>query len=292
MKDMRSASASTKVFGELSGLRRMPHAIAANAPLVIAIHGGSYTSSYFDVPGYSLLDRAAAIGVPIIAPDRPGYRESPILQGADATIKGQATYLTKALHDAWKQNGKGTAGIVLIGHSIGGAIAATIASKPDGLPLVGLAVSGVGLRTPSEHGPLWNSLPNTPTVDMPGELKDQLMFGPPGSYDASMPAASHVANAPAPRPELIDIVGTWHDNVHATLAAIGVPVHYRQAQDDHLWIVDQGEIDGFARALSKSPRVDAAMMRATGHCMDFHKIGAAFQIQQLGFALQCGAEKP
>jgi hypothetical protein len=80
--------------------------------------------------------------------------------------------------------------------------------------------------------------------------------------------------------------------VHATLAAIGVPVHYRQAQDDHLWIVDQGEIDGFARALSKSPRVDAAMMRATGHCMDFHKIGAAFQIQQLGFALQCGAEKP
>lgn len=41
-------------------------------PLVIAIHGGTYTSTYFDVPGYSLLDRAAALGIPSIAIDRPG----------------------------------------------------------------------------------------------------------------------------------------------------------------------------------------------------------------------------
>ena len=46
-----------------------------NAPLIVAIHGGTYTSAYFDVPGYSLLDRADASGVPIIAPDRPGYGE-------------------------------------------------------------------------------------------------------------------------------------------------------------------------------------------------------------------------
>jgi pimeloyl-ACP methyl ester carboxylesterase len=289
--DLRSGSPARAVFDKLSGLQRIPGSLESTAPLMIAIHGGSYTSRYFDVPGYSLLDRAAAIGIPIIAPDRPGYGKSPLLPSSEGTIKGQANYMTKALHDAWKRHGKGRSGIFLIGHSIGGAIVLTIASAPDGLPLLGVAVSGVGLRTPAEHQPLWNSLPDTPTVDMPGELKDQLMFGPPGSFDAAMPAASHVANAPAPRPELIDIVGTWHNTVHDTLSKITIPVHYRQAEVDHLWIVDQGEVDGFRRALSKSPRVDAAMMRGTGHCMDFHKIGASFQIQQLGFALQCAVEK-
>src|ERR1700690_2289096 len=49
-----------------------PHA-AKDVPLIIALPGGTYTSTYFDIPGYSLLDRAAALGIPIIALDRPGY---------------------------------------------------------------------------------------------------------------------------------------------------------------------------------------------------------------------------
>jgi hypothetical protein len=36
--------------------------------------------------------------------------------------------------------------------------------------------------------------------------------------------------------------------------------------------------------------VDAAMMRGTGHSMDFHHIGRSLQLQQLAFALQCAAE--
>ena len=40
-------------------------------PLVVAIHGGSYSSAYFDVPGYSLLERGDGLGIPVIALDRP-----------------------------------------------------------------------------------------------------------------------------------------------------------------------------------------------------------------------------
>jgi hypothetical protein len=32
------------------------------------------------------------------------------------------------------------------------------------------------------------------------------------------------------------------------------------------------------------------MIRDTGHCMDFHTVGPALQLQQLGFALQCAAQ--
>ena len=67
-----------------------------------------------------------------------------------------------------------------------------------------------------------------------------------------------------------------------------MPVHYRQAEFDKLWI--EGEVPDFARALSASPRVDWAVQKWTGHGIDFHRDGAAFQVQQLGFALQCAAD--
>ncbi|HEY5712790.1 MAG TPA: alpha/beta fold hydrolase [Allosphingosinicella sp.] len=273
----------------LSGRARIPAGpIAADLPLVVAIHGGSYSSAYFDLPGFSLLDRAAANGIPIVAIDRPGHGETAPI--ADQSMAGQARHLTPILERLWREHGTGTAGIVLIAHSIGAGIAAKIAADPGDLPLLGLAMSGVGLRTPTAHGPMWNALPETLHVDLPGHIKDEVMFGPPGSFDPAMPAASHDADAPAVRAELVDIVGTWHNDVHEVLGRIAVPVHYRQPEVDKLWIVDENEVGGFGAALTASPRVDAAMVRGTGHCMDFHRVGAALQLQQLGFALQCAAQ--
>nr|WP_256330365.1 alpha/beta hydrolase [Variovorax sp. YR216] len=245
------------------------------------------------MPGASLMAQAAACHIPIVAPDRPGYGGSPILPPREGTIRGQARALTAALHDAWQRYGAGTRGIVLIGHSIGGAIAATIASEPDGLPIIGLAVSGVCMNTPPEHKPMWEQLPDVPLVEIPPEAKAQFMFGPPGSFDVDMPDISaRVAGAGAPKDELVDIVSTWSSSAPSVLGRIAVPVHYRQAEIDHLWICGQQEVDSFAKALANAPRVDAAMMRNTGHCVDFHRVGRALQLQQLAFALQCAAELP
>lgn len=280
---------SEQLTERLSGRIRLQSGAPADVPLVIAIHGGSYTSAYFDLPDSSFLERAAANGVPAIAIDRPGYGGSPALAPDRMTIADQAAYLVEPLHELWRRHGEAR-GVVLIGHSIGGAIAATIASAPGDLPVVGLAVSGVGLHTPTHHGPMWASLPDIPFVNMPAEVKNVVMFGQPGSYPETAPAASMGADAPTPKAELIAITGVWQQDVGDVLGHVRVPVHYRQAEHDALWIVDQGEVDGFVRALSASPRVDAAMVRDTGHCMDLHHIAAAFQLQQLGFALQCGVE--
>ena len=53
--------------------RRAGRPAAEGAPLVVALPGGTYTSLYFDVPGQSLLDNAQALGIAVIAVDRPGY---------------------------------------------------------------------------------------------------------------------------------------------------------------------------------------------------------------------------
>lgn len=291
---MSNAQCTASLFGELSGrIHRPSGALAPRTPLVVAIHGGTYISAYFDVPGASLFDVAAANRIPLIAPDRPGYAGSLSLAPGEMTIEGQARHLLHALRDAWQRHGAGTSGLFLIGHSIGGAITASIAALAGegapGFPLLGIALSGMCLNTPPEHRPLWEQLPDTPTVEMPPPLKDALMFGPAGSHDPRLVRDSDVANAPAPKAELVDIVSTWSEKAAGVLGKIKVPVHYRQAEFDHLWVMNQGEVDGFVRALSNSPLVDGAMVRGTGHCMDFHHVGRALQLQQLAFALQCAS---
>ncbi len=110
-------------FGRVSGRSRFPAAETPGAPLVVAVHGGTYDTAYFDVPSHSLLDRAEANGVPIVAVDRQGYGDTPLAASAEMTLVDQARFLTAALTDIWAEHGHSRPGIVLIGHSIGAAIA-------------------------------------------------------------------------------------------------------------------------------------------------------------------------
>jgi pimeloyl-ACP methyl ester carboxylesterase len=277
----------TRLMQDLTGISRIGN--GSGKPLIVAVHGGTYTSQYFDLPSRSLIAAAEANGIDIVAIDRPGYAGSAMLAEGRMDIAGQAAFLVDALGKVWQQFGEGHTGLFLIGHSIGAAIAATIASAPGALPVIGLAISGVGLRTnPGDHE-RWAALPDLPTVTMPPEIKDLVMFGPAGSFDADMPQAGHVANAPAPKAELLSITGSWASDAPGVLGRIAVPVHYRQAEFDRLWIIDQAEIDGFAGALRSSPLVDARMVPGSGHCIDHHRAGPALHLQQLGFALECAA---
>lgn len=277
------AQLTPRISGRLNGQE------AAAGPLLIAIHGGTYSSAYFDLTGHSLLQRAANNGMSAIAIDRPGYGASPMLSPDRMDILGQGTFLAEALGEVWQAYGGDRSGVFLLGHSIGAAIAATVASLTLSWPLLGLAVSGVGLTTNPGDLEMWQSLPDLPLVDIPAAVKDHVMFGPPGSFVSDMPAASHAADAPVPKAELLSITGEWHGVAHDVLSRIAVPVHYRQAEFDKLWIVDREQVEGFAAALSSSPLVDARMVQGVGHCIDFHRIGPAFQLQQLGFAMECAA---
>jgi pimeloyl-ACP methyl ester carboxylesterase len=278
------------LFGGLSGRWQEGTIGAPGSPLIIAVHGGTYTSRYFDVPGYSMFSQAAEFGIPVLAPDRPGYGESVELSESDSTLQGNAAFLRRALSEAWDRYGGSAEGIVLVAHSIGAAISMIVAGEKLDWPLLGLAISGVGLRTPPGHREAWAALPPTYRVEIPSALKDQVMFGPAGSFDDHMPDASHIADALAPKAELLDIVGKWHDQVLDVASRITVPVHYRQGEFDGLWIVGETEVTGFGDALRGAPYVDARIMRGVGHCIDFHCVGATFQKEQLAFAQQCALQ--
>lgn len=259
-------------------------------PLVIAIHGGTYSSAYFDVPGYSLLAAGDRFGLPVIAVDRPSYGYSTPLQPNESTIEHNAEILVKALGKIWDARAGSTSGIVLVGHSIGGATVISMAASKPSWPLLGIAISGVGLSVTPGDDARWAALPEG-LVSLPDQTKDIVMFGPEGSYRRDMPAASHVANTTCPRAELIDITGNWPRVVRDVAAKVDVPVHYRQAEFDRLWIVNNEQVSGFAKAFISSPSVDARMVPNAGHCIDFHSAASQLHEEQLNFAVQCSKRR-
>ncbi len=273
-------------FGLVSGRARLTGADPA-APLIVAVHGGTYDAAYFDVPGHSLLDRAEAERLPIVAIDRPGYGKTPLLASDAMTLRGQGRFLVETLGALWQLHGAGRPGMVVIAHSIGAAITLFAAGNACDPTLLGVAVSGVGMRTPPEHKDMWQAFPQQDLVGLPDEVKDGVMFGPQGSFDPGAPAAARVANRTVPRVEIVDIVTSWTGDAPDVLARVGVPVHYRQGEFDRLWITGEDEVRAFEAALSQAPRVDAAMMPGMGHCLDFHNVGDAFQSEQLAFARTC-----
>ncbi len=272
----------------VTGRKRWPdRPIGPDTPLIVALHGGTYTSTYFDVDGYSLLDRAAGAGVPIIALDRPAYRGSTPVEPGESIILANAEALDDVVAELWDDVGGDTSGVVLIGHSIGGAVVTALAARRPSWPLLGMAVSGCLLRVPGESRDAWEALPDIPLVELPSPMKDFVMFGPESTYRKEMPAASHIADTTVPRAELLDITGGWIERLPSVAAEVTVPVHSRQGVYDKLWITDEQEIAGFAAAFSASPHVDARLTGSAGHCIDFHRSGAAFQLEQVAFALAC-----
>ena len=261
--------------------------VGPDTPLVVALHGGSYTSEYFDIPGHSLLERAANLDIPVIALDRPNYADSSPLHTGDSIILANARVLEAVIGEIWAEHGAGTSGIVLIGHSIGAAVVTAIAAQRQDWTLLGIAISGCLVRVPQRSRAAWESLPEIPMIDLPTPMKDPIMFGPDGSYDDDMPAASYPSNALVPKAELLDITGVWIAGRAAACAAVTVPVHHRQAEFDHLWITDAGEIDEFRAGFTATTFIDSRIQPGSGHCIDFHRAGTAFQLGQLSFALEC-----
>ena len=275
--------------GMTFSMRRPPDSqVAAGAPLVVALPGGTYTSVYFDVPGQSLLDTAETLGIPVIAVDRPGYLGSTKVEveTGGSIIVGNAEALDHLIGELWDSCGAGAPGVVVIGHSIGGAITTAIAARQPAWPLLGIAVSGCLVRVPVESGSAWAALPDLEFVELPGPVKDFVMYGPGWTHAATMPDAGHAADAPVPKAELLDITGGWVERMPSVAAGVRVPVHTRQGEFDKLWITDDGQVAEFKSAFANAPWVDSRLVPNAGHCIDFHLAARAFQLEQLAFALE------
>jgi len=110
------------------------------------------------------------------------------------------------------------------------------------------------------------------------------MFGQPGTFESGIEELVHSAYAPIATRELLEINTVWPQNARALLKSLEVPVHYRLADQEVLWISNSHEIEQLSDLVYGVEGSSAAIVTDTGHCIDFHKVGPQFQDEQLDFA--------
>jgi len=256
-------------------------------PLIVCIHGSGYSSKYYDIDGYSLLSRATVMKIPAIALDRPGYGRTVTFNTFEASIEANAKELEIGIDALWRKHTFGSSGIFLIGHAFGAAALLTLAANKPSWPLLGIAVSGIGLHPRILDDTLRvSSLANSAIewTELSSTAKNRIMFGSDDTFADDMPTGLQDADANVPLGEYSNYFEKWPSVARDVLPQIEVPVHYRQAENDNLWVVDQQQIREFKSLLRHSSLVDAGCLLDVGHCIDFHKRGYEFQQSQLDFA--------
>ncbi len=260
---------------------------ATDRPLIVALHGGTYTSAYFDVEGHSLLETGRCNGFDVVALDRPGYGASDPLPDEETTFARGAAILDAAVEQLWRENGAGRPGIVLIGHSIGAAIAMHVAARHPSWPLLGLAVSGIHDVAPPHVRDAWNSMPPGQPVVLTPEQRRQFFYGPDWTIEPGIVERAAGSTSPVPLAELLEVVGGWPADAAGMAARVQVPVDYVAYEFEQLWTINETTVRDFGAKFAAAPVLHTDLMRGTGHLGDHHRTGLALQLRQLAFALEC-----
>ncbi|CAH1653337.1 alpha/beta fold hydrolase [Chelatococcus asaccharovorans] len=259
-------------------------------PLLICLHGGSYTSHYFNYRSQgsdTLIQLAPLLGFPVLALDRPGYAAgSERVMAFDA----QAEILAEAATDARRQFAPASSGVFLVGHSIGAMIAMLMAAyhRPDAL--VGIDLSGAGLTYRTEGLAALSAfvaMTDPPRQADPVRRRGR-MFGPPGTYDENV-VAEDLAWAPLAQPAEIGEALAWQDRVHAVAADVECPVRCVVADTDALWEAGPRFEAAARAAFARSPLIDIATQHNAGHCLHLHHIARAANLRTLAFAAEIEA---
>jgi pimeloyl-ACP methyl ester carboxylesterase len=264
-----------------------PELDLSDGPLIVALHGGSYTSTYFDVPRHSLLTRAANNRLRVIALDRPCYGRSDALPADNITFGAGAKALDTAIARLWDDYGTHHTGVVLVGHSIGGAICIHIASQAPDWPLLGITISGIHDVTPEQVRNAWDAMPAGQPVEFTPEQRRMFFYGPEWTIEPDIISRADASTAPIPLAELLEVVTRWPDQAAKLAANITVPVQYLAFEFERLWCIDADSVRSFADYFTGAPLVLSELMAGIGHNADHHRNSQAFHLRQLAFALDC-----
>ncbi|KAK1755621.1 hypothetical protein QBC47DRAFT_191956 [Echria macrotheca] len=271
-------------------------------PLMVGLHGGSYSAGYFDVnEKVSASITSNGLGVPWVAIDRPGYRTStsfnPIPEGSsyfEMIGSWLHAYILPAL---WSEFGapQGCTGVVLHCHSLGttgGVISAGLHAteikqgKTPAYPLLGVISSGFGTRSIYA---METPEPKPEFIEIPGKHKDA-MFLPPGSCDESVWEHTDRLNEPLPVREVDEVRAVWLERFKTEWAPlVEVPVMIGIAERDVFWEGSEEHVRDFGGAFTASPRVDGSLIRGATHNLEMNYWAPGWYARCFGFGLECAA---
>ncbi len=271
---------------KLSG-RFLPATNGDPRALLVAIHGGTYTSKYFDTPSSSLLDFCASLGYSILALDRPGYGAATSVPVDQLSFDDQVPVLRRALDVIWHDYGQQSAGMFLIGHSIGGMICLLLATENPHEHLLGMNMTGAGGLYNEQTKTAFASLvSDAPTVMMDIAIKVMAMYGPAWSYPEEQALYDPERDVPTAAIELAE-AQTWGARLPQVAAHVRVPVQFIVPEYDHIWRGDSEALSHVAEIFTAAPFVDIGIQRLAGHSVELHTLARAFYMKVLAFVEEC-----
>jgi pimeloyl-ACP methyl ester carboxylesterase len=275
-------STDGNVSGRLVGPRD-----CGNLPLLVCIHGGGSNGRYFQLKGRSLSDMAADRGFPVLLIDRPGYCGNPALPGP-FPIASSVPVIRRFVDEVQTGAGYESRNIVLIGHSIGGAIALQLAAERGDWPLLGIAVSGIGDVSPPsiQATPLRSNAIN---FVPPPAFADALFYDPERTLDWKALVSLRTATEPWLTTEIAEIIGDWPKRFPLIAGSIDVPVHLRLAEHDRIWETGTDAVSRMVATIKRAPRVDSGLLEGGGHLYEAYRNGRSLIAAQLDFLADCAA---
>ncbi|WP_301148525.1 alpha/beta hydrolase [Mycobacterium simiae] len=263
-------------------------AIVAEAPdpkaVIVAIHGGGTTATYFDCPGYpaySLLRAGAAAGFTVVALDRPGYGSSAAYPEA-MTEGHQRVRLAYGAVDRILSEKPFGAGLFVVGHSGGCELTLRMAADERGTDLLGIELSGTGRHYQSAAREMLRSATRE---RRPSGLRE-LLWHPEHLYPPEILSGVTVSpSAPAYEDQM---VSDWSRHTFSTLAlAVRVPVHFSIAEHEKVWQSDDSAIEEIVAMFSATPRCTVHRQPGAGHNISLGHTAAEYHAEVLAFVTEC-----
>ncbi|MGE2733013.1 alpha/beta fold hydrolase [Mycolicibacterium vaccae] len=261
--------------------------IVAAAPdpraVLVAVHGGATSSVYFDCPGHpelSLLRAAAAAGVTAIALDRPGYGASALHQEEFTDPDRRVAFALGAVDKMCPAGGRG-AGLFLLGHSAGCELAVRMAVSDRHTEVVGLSLSGTGLRYRAEA---MSIIKDATVASRPAGLRD-LLWQPTELYPPdvltgglSAPGVPYEAKVTAnwPRRDFPDLAGR-----------VAAPVQFSVAEHERVWECGPDANAAILSLFTSAPRAVLNEMPDSGHNLSVGHSAHTYHQRVLAFLDEC-----
>jgi pimeloyl-ACP methyl ester carboxylesterase len=291
----------------LSGLASLPSRTTTTpryCPLIVAIHGGTYASTYFDAsPDHSGRTFSAQLGIPFIAIDRPGYNEStplPSIPPESTFFQEEGKYVHRfILPKIWDIYGKpsGASTIVLLGHSLGSSAAIIVPAlhaqvSAQRYPLAGTIVSGrtvtSSVTRPAGEKQLAEAR-RIGYVEFPQGAKDAIMFGDVkyGLASEHMRRISETITHRGLVGEFEDRRLHWDNYWHAYAGKVKVPVMAAIGERDGLHQASEKDLREYTSWFKAASKVETLFLPGAPHCLELSHWSTAWYSRCFGFAVEC-----
>lgn len=263
--------------------------LLAEAPapkaVIVALHGGATTAAYFDCPGHpelSLVRSAPRSGFTVLALDRPGFGSS-ALYGDEFDSTPRRIDMTYRAIEAMLGSRDRGAGVFVLAHSNGSELALRMAADDRGAGLLGVEISGTGLRQQDTAAAV---LAGASRENIPTGLRE-LLWEPAELYPDGVAGSVRIKGGPVSPGYEGALVTNWVRDLPELAARVRIPARYTLGEHERVWSTGPAAMAEIAALFTAAPTVRSYQQADGGHNLSLGHIAPTYHRSVLDFADEC-----